>query len=60
MRPPSFVIEHAEREIRFLLTEGSLDVVGIVHAGDVPAVEVERGDVTCDGGGGGQDVGVFK
>lgn len=50
-RQSPFVIEHAEREMRFLLTECGLEAVGAVLADAVPAVEVERADATCDIGG---------
>jgi len=41
------------REMRVLLTESGLEAVGGVLADDIPAVEVDRADATCDIGGGG-------
>ena len=48
----SFVIEHAEGEMRFLLTQCGLEAVGTVLADAVPAVEVERADAICNAGRG--------
>jgi len=48
-----FVIEHADREMRFLLTECGLEAARSVLADAISAVEVERADAACDAGGGG-------